>query len=156
MFKKKRGFTLIECIIYIFIGTIITSISLKILVDTSIVYKNLVESSEETNNVESALVNLERLLRNETIERINSTNDTVEILKISKNKNKTGKVYYEKEELIKEGKNLIIKYYDLINTPDYKMKNVLLENINDFKVYKKGRLRYLVIIKGNKEYIKCL
>ncbi|MBE6052019.1 MAG: hypothetical protein E7214_15580 [Clostridium sp.] len=156
MFKKKRGFTLIECIIYIFIGTIITSISLKILVDTSIVYKKIVENSEDINNVESAFVNIERLFRNETIERINSTEDTIEILEISKNKDKTGKVHYEKEELLKEGKNLIVKYYDLINTPDYKMKNVLLENISDFKVYKKGKLKYLVIIKDNKEYIKCL
>ena len=153
----KKGFTLIECIIYMFIGTIIVSISLKILINTSISYKKLVNNLEDMNTVENTFINLERLFKDETIKKIIvSGDDKVEIYKRNEERYNIDQIPYEKAEIIKLKNNLVINYYEFFTEYKLQAKNVLIENIDDFKILRKGKLRYLIITKGGREYARCI
>ncbi len=150
MCKKRKGITLIECITYIGVSVILGCILVKVIINTDYLYLKMVQIYNRKSDVDNVLMNMERFLNEEDVNKIEVKDNKIIILKGNEDKN------FKKEEIFKDGSKLVIKYYDIRNFEDYNTRNTLGLEVEDFKVNVKGKLIYISLKKGGKEYIKCL
>ena len=135
--KKKRGFTIIESLAYIFLTTMILSSGINLFISMYKDYLESIQLSIKYNNYQNFFINLDDIVNNNQIKF--SKNDEF------KNMDKIIKSY--------EGK-VFIKYtkYDVTQTI-----NTMLEDIDNLEIKEKGKLIYFIIHdKDGKEFIKCI
>ncbi|MBD7910029.1 MULTISPECIES: prepilin-type N-terminal cleavage/methylation domain-containing protein [Clostridium] len=150
MFRKNNGFTLIECVVYMFLSMLIMIIGFKLLVTCTSVYFETVKKSLGLNSIDGSFLDIDRFLRDTGVQKISSEDNKIIIYRGDKSN------IFEIQEILKFENNLIIKYYDIRNFNRYTTRNTIISNIDDFKVKIKGRLIYINISKGGTEYRKCL
>lgn len=150
MLKVKKGVSLIECVTYMAVLIILSCILIKIIINTDYLYTKTIQAYSRQSDVEDVFANIERFINEEDVSKIEVKNNNIIIYKGNLKKN------FQKEEIFKDNDKLIIKYYDIRNFEDYNTRNTLGIKIQEFKVNVKGKLIYIMIKKGGKEYIKCL
>jgi len=142
--KKKRGFTIIESLVYIFLTTMILAEGINLFV---LMYKSYIESTKLTikyNNYQNFYINLDNIIPDIGLENIVVDDRYILFLM----DNKSG----ESDIMIKSyNGDIVAKYTESGPIP------TMIQNINYLEVKKKGKLIYLIIHdKEGKEFIKCI
>lgn len=142
--KKKRGFTIIESLVYIFLTTIILVEGINLYV---LMYKSYIESANSTvkyNNFQNFYINLDNIMPEIGLENL-VVDDKYILFSIENESNNS---------------DIIIKSYDGNIVAKYTESGpikTMLQDIDYFEVKKKGKLIYLIIYdKEEKEFIKCI
>ncbi|WP_297422205.1 competence type IV pilus minor pilin ComGF [Clostridium sp.] len=145
-YKKRRGFTIIESLVYIFLTTIILVEGISIFVS---MYKSYIETAKLTvkyNNCQNFFINLDNIISEGGLEKIIVDNSYVIF-----SKNEKSSIPDKKINCF-EG-NIVVKYTKFNITQTI---NVMLEDVDSIEVRKRGKLIYFSIIdKEGKEFIKC-
>ena len=142
--KKKRGFTIIESLVYIFLTTMILAEGINLFV---LMYKSYIEATKLTikyNNYQNFYINLDNIIPDIGLENI--VVDDRYILFLMDNKS-------GKSDIVIKSYNgdIVAKYTESGPIP------TMIQNINYLEVKKKGKLIYLIIHdKEGKEFIKCI
>lgn len=150
MCKKHKGFTLVECVVYMFLSVIIMIMAFKILFSSSNIFMETINKSIYINSINEGFLNMDRLIMDEKVVKISSDEDKI-ILYIGNEKG-----IYEIQEISRIDNNLVIKYFDIRDFTNYTTRNTIVYSIDDFKVKGKGRLLYIAIKKGGNVYRKCI
>jgi len=145
--KKKRGFTIIESLIYIFLTTIILVEGINLFV---LMYKSYIETLNLTikyNNCQNFYINLDDIICEGGFDQIIVDDKYILFSKDIKSN--------DLEKIIKsyEGK-IVVKYMRANVTQTI---NTMLEDIDELEIKKKGKLIYLIIYdKDGKAFIRCI
>ncbi|SFU28621.1 hypothetical protein SAMN04487886_100155 [Clostridium sp. DSM 8431] len=150
MYKVKKGTTLIESILCIALIMIITAILANIFISVNNIFIRCEESEMAENDINDLFINIERFLNEEGVQKINSKDNKLIIYKGTLDKE------YEKEVINKEADKIIIKYYDIRDFEYYNTYNTLAKKIDKFDIKRKGKILYITVSKGGKEYVKAL
>lgn len=164
---RKGGFTLIECIAYIFISTIILTIITTITIDG---YKHFIRRGEFINRedeIDNAILSIRKIFND-----VNNTdyiikNNKIEIIKeeqgIEEVNNKNNAINKDLNVKSKEFEvisgNLYVKYYsynEYENKRKHETSNIILENVENFNAFKKKNLIYVDLIVDGREFLICL
>lgn len=142
--KFKRGFTILETMVYSFITTMILAEGINLLV---LMYGNYIESTKESikyNDFQNLNINLDNIISEERIENIAVDDKNISFIK---NDGTT--------KLIKSyNGEIFVKYLQNGNT---KTINCMIGNINRLEVKKKGNLIYLIVFDNEgQEFIRCI
>lgn len=159
---KKKGFTMIECMGYIFISSILAFVIMALTVD---VYKYSIERNKiikREDEIDRAILNLKKIFSEIDNTNYIVKNNNIEIIKeIQSNENvdnnETIEVKSKRFEVISN--NLYVKYYSYNKYTKewkYKTSNMILDNVQDFKVYKKDKLIYIGLKVDDWEYFICM
>ncbi|GAA0075942.1 hypothetical protein UT300005_03200 [Clostridium sp. CTA-5] len=144
---KKKGFTIIESMVYIFLTTLILLEGIKCITNF---YKGYIDNKNISiayDEMQTFYLNLDSVLKEDEKENIEVHNDYLLIYRNVESDLKS-------KMITKEKNSLVVKYFEGENQ---KGKNTLLLNVRDFKVVKKENLIYTIIIdKDGKEFIRCL
>ena len=145
--KKKRGFTIIESLVYIFLTTIILVEGLNLYV---LMYKHYIDVTKlviRYNNYQNFYINLDNIISEGNLEEIITDDNYILLSKNIEDPNlsKTIKSY--------EGE-ISVKCIDKLGKSTI---NTMIKDIYILEVKKKGNLNYLIIhdIEG-KEFIRCI
>lgn len=151
-FKKKRGFTIVEAIVYIAIYTIISSLGIIILLNTRNIYYNTIDKRLASNSVNEAFITIDNVRKDSTEVSIDENNNTVSF------KKKVNQTDFLLKILQVEKQSVIIKYYTASsgNSLFYDTKNEIISDIDSFNVLQKGKLIYIKVSKRGREFIMCL
>ncbi|MBW6410930.1 hypothetical protein [Clostridium weizhouense] len=145
--RKKKGFTIIESIVYIFLTTLVLLEGIRCMTNF---YKGYIESKNISityDKMQTFYLNLDSILKEDQKENIEVHDNYLLIYRDIESELKS-------KMIIKEKDSLVVKYFEGENP---KGKNTLLLNISDFKVIEKENLIYTVIVdKDGKEFIRCL
>jgi hypothetical protein len=145
--KKKRGFTIIESLVYIFLTTIILVQGINLFV---LMYKSYIETVNLTikyNNCQNFYINLDDIICEGQFDQIIVDDKYILFSKDTKSN--------DLEKIIKsyEGR-IVIKYMRANVTQTI---NTMLEDIDELEIKKKGKLIYLIIYdKDGKAFIRCI
>lgn len=144
--KKRRGFTLVEVILSMFIQLILISLSFKIAMSTYKNYITLINASKNQDSFDDSLLNIDRLLKTQMIESIEvkekglGNNEEITI---------TYRMAHFKEEekkkrifLDNRNKKIVLETYKL---GELKGTNILMRNVSEFNVIRKNKISYLRI-----------
>ena len=145
--KRKRGFTIIESLVYTFLTTMILLEGLNLYV---LMYKYYIESTKVTikyNNYENFYITLDNIISDIGIDQVQVGKNYVlfSIINEKANSTKTINAY--------DGQ-IVVSYVD-----EYGKKtiNPILKDIDNLEVKKKGKLIYFIIHdKEGKEFIRCI
>ena len=151
-FKKKRGFTLVEAIVYIAIYTIISSIGIIILLNTRNIYYNTIDKRLASNSVNEAFITIDNIRKDSNEVLIDENSNTVSF------KKKVNQTDFLLKIIQVEKQSVIIKYYTASsgNSLFYDTKNEIISDIDSFNVLQKGKLIYIKVSKKGREFIMCL
>lgn len=145
--KKKRGFTIIESLVYIFLTTMILVEGLNLYV---LMYKHYIETRNltiEYNNFQNFYITLDSIILEGGLKDIIVDDKSILLIKTfeSQMPNKVIKSYNEK---------IIVDYIEAgVNQPP----NTMLRDIDNLEVKRKGKLIYFTIHdKDGKEFIRCI
>lgn len=151
MYRKSKGFTLLEIVIYMGLSLIICLIGYKLVLQVKNIYLKSIEESLSLNSVEEAFITIDKFAREVEVIDISNINNKLVI-----NKGYFTDSYYEKRIIEGSEGNLLIKYYDSIGNLDYTGKSTLITKISNFNVISKGKLIFITFKKGGVNYTKCL
>ncbi|AOR23924.1 competence type IV pilus minor pilin ComGF [Clostridium taeniosporum] len=143
-YKKKKGFTIIESIVYIFFVTIILFIGTNLIFDNYKFYIKSKETSKMYNKMQNFYINLDSILNKDTIREVEFDEKNL--------------VLYRYKDTVLISKN-IQNDKDALGAkyPERKSPNILLKEVEDFKVIKKGNLIYIEILdKSGRKFIRCI
>ena len=151
-FKNRRGFTMIEAIVYIAIYTIISSLGIIILLNTRNIYYNTIDKRLASNSVNEAFITIDNVRKDSTEVSIDENSNTVSF------KKKVNQTDFLLKILQVEKQSVIIKYYTASsgNSLFYDTKNEIISDIDYFNVLQKGKLIYIKVSKRGREFIMCL
>ena len=152
--RVKRGYTLIECIAYIFISSLLT----MIIVNTTIEgYKYSILRTELVNRedaIDNAILNIKKILNESDNISYIVKNNKIEIIKEFKGNNNLERDLKKLE--VVDG-NLRVKYYVIDDKyTEFKMSNLILNDVEEFNVYVKKNLLYAELKVDEREYLICL
>lgn len=145
--RNKKGFTIIESIVYIFLTTLVLLEGIRCITNF---YKGYIENKNISiayNEMQTFYLNLDSILKEDEKENIEVHDNYLLIYRNVESELKS-------KMIIREKNSLVVKYFDGENP---KGKNTLLLNVSDFKVIEKENLIYTIIVnKDGKEFIRCL
>ena len=145
--KKKRGFTIIESLVYIFLTTIILVEGINLFV---LMYKSYIETANlaiKYNNYQNFYINLDDIISEGGLEKIVVDDKYILFSKDIKSNNS--------DKIIKSNEGKIFVKYMRFNVTQ--TINTMLEDIDELEIKKKGKLIYLIIHdKDGKEFIRCI
>lgn len=149
--NKKKGFTLIELIIYLAVSLTIIFILSDIFIAFYKSFNRNINKDRNINSIENGLVAIKDMVMDSRV--------------IFKESNKNSLLIYQKfkdfywvQSIYKKDNNLIVEYSEQYfnNVSIRKGRQTVIKNINNFYVYEKGNLLYVKIIKEGEEYIVSL
>lgn len=152
--RVKRGYTLIECIAYIFISSLLTMIIVNTTLDA---YKYSILRTELVNRedaIDNAILNIKKILNESDNISYIVKNNKIEIIKEFKENNNLERDLKKLE--VVDG-NLRVKYYVIDDKyTEFKMSNLILNDVEEFNVYVKKNLLYAELKVDEREYLICL
>lgn len=74
---KKKGFTLLEFILYMSISLIITSIVIRVLMDTRQIYYKSLEESLNANNIVEGFITIDNIAKDESLIKIETMESNI-------------------------------------------------------------------------------
>lgn len=148
---NKKGFTLLEILLYMSISLVILLIVTVVLKDIKQIYFKGIDKSINVNKIVEGFMIIDKLAKEDELIKVDMNSDSI-------------KFYYTDEigtlvkEIKKDGNKLIIKYYKKQGETyySYGSPNDIIAGIEEFIVKKKGKLIYLSIKKEGELYIKCI
>jgi hypothetical protein len=145
--RKKRGFTIIESLVYIFLTTMILLEGLNLYV---LMYRYYIETIEITinyNNYQNFYITLDNIISEVGLSNVKVEDNHVIFSMINENITST--------KIINSYNGQIVITY--INQDAKKTINTLIKDIDNLEVKKKGNLIYFIIHdKDGKEFIRCI
>lgn len=144
MFKNKKGYTIIESMVYIFFTTIIFLVSANLIFDNYKLYIQYEEVSKIYNKMQSFYINLDSIINKDVIRKVEFDKKTLTV--------------YRNNDIVSIGKNIKSNTNSLgAKYNGRKSPNILLKNIESFEVIHKGNLIYIKIKdKNGSEFIRCI
>lgn len=145
--KKKRGFTIIESLAYIFLTTMILAEGINLFL---LMYKSYIEQINLTvryNNYQNFYINFDDIISEGGLNEVIVDNESILFSKIIEDPNlyKTIKSF---------NGEIVVK---CINKDGKKVINTMLQDIDNLEFKRKGKLIYLIIHdKDGKEFIRCI
>lgn len=149
--NNKKGFTLIEMIIYLAVSLLIILILSDIFIISYKSFNKNIKKDSYINSIENGIIAIKDMSMDSRV--------------IFKEKNNNSLVLYQKfkdfycvQSIYKKNNQLIVEYSERYDNGNYEIKaeQTIIKNINDFYVYEKENLLYIKIIKKGKEYIICI
>lgn len=147
--KKNKGFTILETVAYLSISLIIISIAITSTIKSYRELSGFIKKNREMNQVYNAFNFIDYWCYRDKVFEVKKSGDKLEIYEA------VDGTQYSLKRIYKNGENLSMFHYDVYNVKPV-ANNPIIENIDDFKVYKKENLIYISIIKGGEEYMKCI
>lgn len=149
--NKKKGFTLIELIIYLAVSLTIVLILSDIFIVFYKSFNRNINKDRNINSIENGLVAIKDMVMDSRV--IFKESDKNSLLIYQKFKD-----FYWVQSIYKKDNNLIVEYSEQYfnNVSIRKGRQTIIKNINNFYVYEKGNLLYVKIIKEGEEYIVSL
>lgn len=149
--NKRRGFTLLELIAYVFIWTIIScaiATTILVLMKES---KRIMDSYKNEKDIRCSIISIYTIASNDGIERVDTTG--YELLLYGK---KLGKDILNIVK-IKNG-NLCVDYYENKNGIYIPLKEstLILKEVEEFKVIKRGEILCLEIKRKGISFVKYI
>lgn len=154
--RCKRGNTLIECIAYIFISSLLT----MIIVNTTLeAYKYAVTRAELINredSIDNAILNIRKIFNESDNTTYIVKNNRIQIIKEYEEKVDDYNEISLKEFEVIDG-NLRVKYYKINDgIKEFKTSNLILKDVEKFNIYVKKNLLYAELKVDEREYFICL
>ena len=146
--EKKKGYTLIETVISIAIIILLLPVIATITIESIVEFKKYNEYIVELNNLDAAVLNIDKLLREEAIEEIYKGKDSVYktdsiFIKIIENEEKN---LWMKKQIYIRGKDIKIKTTRYNGKVQISNKtNTLLNKVEEFDILEKENLIYYII-----------
>lgn len=146
-YSKRRGYMLLESIIYIFMTSIVFLTFLTFYVDFYKGYIEIRNGSIFANNLSNFYINLDTMIKDENVENVYTSDNRLYIIKNT-----------DKGELI----SVINEYNNRIVVKYLRDNKVLttasmLSDIEEMKIVEKDNLIYICIKENSyKEYIRCI
>ncbi|WP_294401998.1 hypothetical protein [uncultured Clostridium sp.] len=144
-YKKKKAFTLIESIIYIFLSVIILAEGINIFIPMYKTYLEVRAESIRANEYKNFCINLNNIISEGCLNEISAGKDYITLGKSDYDGElkKTIRVYDGKVVAVYSEGNKILTY------------NNMLYDVERMEVYKKNKLIYVNIYDMNGERIIC-
>ena len=144
-YKKKKGFTILESMIYIFLSTIILVEGINIFVPMYKSYLEIKSSSIRANEYKNFYINLNNIISEGGLDQIVTGDDYIALCKgdFGENLKKTIRVYDKKIVVVYSKGNEILTY------------NNMLYDVQQMEVVKKGNLIYINIYDENGDKFIC-
>ncbi len=133
---KKKGFTLIEVIVYISIGTVLITLMIGVIFNLVKFRKDYIKRSIEEDMVTNGIISISSRLNKGQLKNIEVENNKIIAINENGNGNKTSKI------TLYNGADLAVCYYEgnrLLTV------NKIITGISDFEVVKKQKLVYIKI-----------
>ncbi|MBY0754845.1 hypothetical protein K5V21_05185 [Clostridium sardiniense] len=159
--RFKKGYTIIECIAYIFISSVLVTLIMNTTLE---IYKYTSRRTEMINRedeIDNAILNIRKIFNEVGNTKYIVNNNKIEIIKEEQGKeqvdNNSSDINVNSKEFEVISRNLRVKYYSFNNgNKEYKTSNLILENVKSFNVYKKENLIYVEIVVDDRSYLVCL
>lgn len=159
--RFKKGYTIIECIAYIFISSVLVTLIMNTTLE---IYKYTSRRTEMINRedeIDNAILNIRKIFNEVGNTKYIVNDNKIEIIKEEQGKeqvdNNSSDINVNSKEFEVISRNLRVKYYSFNNgNKEYKTSNLILENVKSFNVYKKENLIYMEIVVDDRSYLVCL
>ncbi|MGL5149944.1 MAG: pilus assembly FimT family protein [Clostridium sp.] len=145
---KKGGFTLIEMMAYLFITTLILTILMTLILTLFKNNNEIKEASRNISKVESAFVNIQGILGDRRNSSISIKNNYIFIEYMDGALIKGKKIIIIDDNLVCENYQ---KYHEAWNRINY---NLILDKVEELKVWKSGVVIYIEFKSNEEKYIK--
>lgn len=152
--SRKRGYTLIEVVIYLALSILITTLLFEIFFSINNIFLKCLNRSNNLNSIENTFISIYDISRDPRVVKMEKKNESLKIYYSTEINNN-----YEVKHIKKNDKDLVVEYYQYKNGVDItseRRSEKLMLNIDDFKVYKKKNVIYIKVIKDSDEYIKSI
>lgn len=131
---KKKGFTLIEVIVYISIGTLLITLMIGVIFSLVRFRKEYIERSIEEDMVANGIISISSRLNKGQLESVEVEDDKTIV--INENGNKKSKI------TLYNGTDLAVCYYE---GDELSTVNKVIKGVNEFEVTQKQKLVYIKI-----------
>lgn len=149
--RRKKGWSLLECLAYLSITTLLITIQVS---STVSIYSNFYRSLNDNkvmNGITNGFNSVNKIIREEASKDILSIGNKIRI--VNTGIDGTSNV----KEIYQSGNRLMIEYLTTNNVDELREgKNVLMVNIDSFKVTKKGESFYLEVKSGGENFVQCI
>lgn len=149
--NNKKGFTLIEMIIYLAVSLIIILILSDIFIISYKSFNKNINKDSCINSIENGIITIKDMSMDSRVIYKEKDNNSLVLCQKFKD-------FYWVQLIYKKNNQLIVEYSEKYNNGDCKIKGkqTIIKNIDNFYVYKKENLLYIKIIKEGEEYITCI
>ncbi|MGN9134839.1 hypothetical protein ACTNDG_05140 [Clostridium sp. HCP1S3_B4] len=152
--KFKKGFTLAECIAYIFIFQMIIIATASITMKLYYTYDYVTDKSILNNAMDNAFFIVRKNVNDNDVTKIKYHKDKITLYLCSKDKS-----FFIKEIKMKDSYLYIYYYesYDGESIGRFLSANQILYNIKEVKFIKNNNIIYMKIVtNNNEEYVECV
>ena len=148
---NKKGFTLIEMIIYLAVSLLIILIISDIFIISYKSFNKNIKKDSYINSIENGIIAIKDMSMDSRVIFKEKDNNTLLLYQKFRD-------FYWVQSIYKKNKQLIVEYSERYDNGAYKIKaeQTIIKNINDFYVYEKENLLYIKIVKEGEEYITCI
>lgn len=155
IFRNKKGFSLVELNISMVIQLMVLSIVINTTIITFRSYYILLNNSKSQDSFDDAVLNIERLLKGYMIQSINIDEVNNKITINYRKDNNTNEIIKKEISFEKGPCRIVLK---TLNENNYQLGfNIIMLEVKDFIIIKKGNVYYLKITKSNSvERTVCL
>ena len=164
--KKRKGYTLIECLAYILISSIILLMIMNLSIEG---YKYSIDRAERLkreDEIDNAILNMRKIFNEKDNTNYKIVDGYIRILKEKdgfeevKNEegNKDSTIFTNGKEIKLNNKELKVYYYyfDAKENGNLKTSNLILKDVSKCKFYKKENTIYMNLEIDSKEYFICI
>ena len=162
--KRRKGYTLIECLAYILISSIILLMIMNLSIEG---YKYSIDRAERLkreDEIDNAILNMRKIFNEKDNTNYKIVDGYIRILKDGfeevKNEegNKDSTIFTNGKEIKLNGKELRVYYYyfDAKEKGDLKTSNLILKGVSKCKFFKKDNIIYMNLEIDSKEYFICI
>lgn len=162
---KKRGFTLIECLAYVFISSIIVICLITLTLDVYSYSSERNNSIKREDEIDRAILNIKKIFSEVDNTNYKIGRDEIEISKEEETLeeiNNSDNIYDKKlvvkyKKIYLVSKTLQVRYYKEVSGSKVSVAtNLILNDVNKLNFHKKGKLIYMELGIDDKEYLICM
>ncbi|MEG1004128.1 hypothetical protein [Clostridium sp.] len=162
--KRVKGYTVIECIAYIAISSIVLLLIMNVTIDGYKYSLYRAEQLKREDEIDNAILNIRKIFNERDNTNYIIENNYIKILKEKEgfenvNNDSAGESVFINGKEIKIGnKNIRVYYYyyDSAGNKQLKTSNLILEDVSKCSFFKKENLIYMDLKVDEKEYLICM
>ncbi|AIY84822.1 Uncharacterised protein [Clostridium baratii] len=164
--KRRKGYTLIECLAYILISSIILLMIMNLSIEGYKYSIYRVEKLKREDEIDNAILNMRKIFNEKDNTKYRVVDGYIRILKEKegfeevKNEENNGSstVFTNGKEIKLNGKDLRVYYYyfDSKENGDLKTSNLILKDVSKCKFFKKDNIMYMNLEIDSREYLICI
>lgn len=164
--KRRKGYTLIECLAYILISSIILLMIMNLSIEGYKYSIYRVEKLKREDEIDNAILNMRKIFNEKDNTKYRVVDGYIRILKEKegfeevKNEENNGSstVFTNGKEIKLNGKDLRVYYYyfDSKENGDLKTSNLILKDVSKCRFFKKDNIIYMDLEIDSREYLICI